>query len=253
MAAAQNRPPRALADHKKIGKKFVPPLIAELGRFSEIRWVNDLVPEFVWLALLCDRHGLQTGTDLARRLALAATDARRAKRREWFALASAYAELEASERDTVVAKLEADGAAQQIREALSPLTAFYPECLLSFLSVDRPRSGDDSLEDFKDVLVSIFDKWDTPGTFAQATAVYIAFVSDMLKVFKGLALANFPAIEDFPSTEESQRVASSVRSTVLTLYEHFKTHQSTAWISYFWKRGLELDDCKFEEEEEAEG
>ena len=107
------------------------------------------------------------------------------------------------------------------------------------------------MEDFKDVLVSIFDKWDTPGTFAQATAVYIAFVSDMMKVFKGLALANFPAIEDFPSTEESQRVASSVRSAVLISYEHFKADQSTAWISYFWKRGLELDDCKLEEEEEA--
>ena len=248
MVAARKKSPRALSDHRKVGKKYIPPLTAELGPLTEIRWVNDLVPEFVWLALLSDRCGLKIGTDLARRLALAANAARGAKRKAWFALTSAYAELDPSERDAVVAKLEADGAAQQIREALTPQLTLYPESPLRFLFADLPQSESDSLEDFKTVLESIFDKGDIAGTFAQATAVYIAFISDMLKVFKGLELANFPAIEDFPSTEESQRVASSVRSTVLIFYSQFKTDHSTAWISYFWKRGLDLDDCKLDEE-----
>ena len=248
MDATQKKPPRVLADHRKVGNKFIPPLIADLGPLNEIRWLNDLVPEFVWLALLSDRYGLKTGTDLARRFALAATVARGEKRRKWFALASAYAELDAAERDAVMDELEADGAAQQIRDALSPLLTFYPECPLRFLFVDHSRSRDDSLEDFKNVLASIFDKWDIPGTFAQATAVYIAFVTDMLKVFKDLA--NFPAIEDFPSTEESQRVASFARSAVLIFYGQFKTDRSAAWISYFWNRGLDLDHCKLDEVEE---
>ena len=246
MVAARTKTPKVLADHKKVGKTFIPPLVAELGPLGEIRWVNDLVPELVWLALLNDRYGLKTGSDLARRLALAGVAACGARSKRWFALASTYATLDTSEQKSVVAKLEEDGAAQQIREALSPLLTFYPECPLSFLFAAPPRSGDASLEKFKDVLVSIFDKGDTPGTFGQATAVYIAFVSDILKVFNGLALANFPAIEEFPSTEESQRVASSVRATVLILYEQFKVDQSAVWISYFWKRGLKLDDCKFE-------
>ena len=246
MVTAKKKAPRALADHRRVGKKFIPPFIAELGPLREIRWVSDLVPELLWLALLSDRHGLKTGTDLARRLALAAIDARGAKPKAWFALTSTYAELDTSEQQAVVAKLEEDGAAQQIREALWPLLTFYPECPLSFLFTELPQSGDDSLEKFTDVLVSIFDRWDTPGTFAQATAVYIAFVSDMLKVFKGLALANFHAIEEFPNTKESQRVATSVRSVMSILYENFKVNQSADWISYFWKRGLDLDDCTFE-------
>ena len=244
MVAAKKKAPRVLADHKKVGKKFIPPFIAELGPLSEVRWVNDLVPELIWLALLNERHGLKTGVDLARRLALAAIDTRGTKPKSWFALASAFAKLDASEQKAVVAKLEEDGAAEQIREALSPLLTFYPECPLNFLSADVPNSGDTSLETFKDVLMAFFDKQDTPATFGQATAVYIAFVSDMLKVFKGLALANFPAIEKFPNTEESRRIASAVRSTVMMFYENFKTEHSAAWISYFWKRGLDLDDCK---------
>ena len=248
MVASKIKTPNVLADHKKVGKKLIPPLIAQLGPLSEVRWVNDLVPELVWLALLSDRHGLKTGVDLARRLVLAAIAARGAKPALWFALASAYGELDASEQEVVVGNLEEDGAAQQIREAVAPLLMFYPECPLSFLSADLPRYRDTSLEKFKDVLVAIFDRRDTPATFAQATAVYIAFVSNMLKVVKGLTLANFPAIEGFPNSEESQRVASAVRSTVLIFYGDSRTRESTAWTSYFWKRGLELDTCKFETE-----
>jgi len=102
------------------------------------------------------------------------------------------------------------------------------------------------LEKFKDVLVTIFDRWDTPSTFEQATAVYIAFCSGMLKVSKDLALANFSAIEEFPNTEESHHVASGARATVSMFYEQFKTDDSAVWVSYFWRRGLELDDCMFE-------
>ena len=32
-----------LADHKKVGKKFIPPFVAKLGPLDEVRWVNDLV------------------------------------------------------------------------------------------------------------------------------------------------------------------------------------------------------------------
>ena len=248
MVAAKKKAPKVLADHTKVGKKFIPPFVAILGPLGEVRWVNDLVPELVWLALLSNKHGLKAGADLARQLALATIDARGAKPKKWFAVASAYAELDASEQKAVLAKLEEDGALEQIREALSPLLALYPQCPLSFLFTDIPQSEDSSLEEFKQVLASIFDRWDTPGTFVQAMAVYIAFVTDMLKVAEGLALANFPAIEEFPKTEESQRVASSARSVVSTFYGNSKDDQSAAWISYFWKRGLELDECEFETE-----
>ena len=246
MTAKPEARPRVLADHKKVGKKFVPPFLADLGPFNEIRWANDLVPELVWIALLCTTHGLKTGTDLARRMALASIGARGAKDKVWFAVTSTYTVLDPAEQEAVVAALEHDGVVQQIREALSPLFVLYPECPLRFLVVDGFQAPNDSLETFKGVLASLFDKSETPATFTQATAVYIAFVSDMLRVFKGLALANFPAIEDFPSTEESQRVASSVRSAVLLLYERSKVDQSSAWISYFWRRGLELDGCKLD-------
>jgi hypothetical protein len=107
-----------------------------------------------------------------------------------------------------------------------------------------PESND--LPRFKTQLAAIFDRWETRGTRVQANAIYIAFVTDMLKVFKGLALANFPAIEEFPVTEESKRVAASVRATVSTFYGQFRDERSAEWISYFWRRGLDLEPCSLE-------
>ena len=237
--------PRVLADHKKVGKTFIPPLVAELGPMSEVRWVTDLVPELVWLALLSKAYGLRAGAELARRLAFAAINTRGESPKEWFALASAYARLDTSEQQAVVIKLEQDRVAQEIREALSPLM-FYPECPLGFLFADSRKPTNVSLKHFKRVLASIFDKNESPGTFTQATAVHIAFLSDMLRVFKGLALANFSAIEDFPDTGESQRVANSIRLAALVLYQTFAPESSRNWISYFWNRGLELEKCRFD-------
>ena len=56
MTAGKKKTPKVLADHKKVGKKFIPPFGAKLGPLDEVRWVNDLVPELVWLPLLrCSR------------------------------------------------------------------------------------------------------------------------------------------------------------------------------------------------------
>ena len=41
----------------------------------------------------------------------------------------------------------------------------------------------------------MFDRWGVVGTFAQASAIYIAFCTDMLKVMKGLAAAGQAVVE----------------------------------------------------------
>jgi hypothetical protein len=232
-----------LGDHKKIGKKFVPPFIATLGPLQEVRWVNDLVPELIWIALLHEKHGLQAGADLARQLALAAVGARETKPKKWFAAASAFAGLDAAERGAILATLHASNALAAIRDAVRPLAALYTDVPLRFLFDGELPTDDAMLPPFKGVLESMFDRWNSPATFVQATAVYIAFTTDMLKVMKGLALSNFPAIEQFPNTEESKRVAGAIRSTVSMFEGQFKDAASAAWISYFWSRGLELEPC----------
>ena len=61
-----------LSDHKKVGKKFIPPIIDKLGStFQETSWVKFSIPELVWIALLNYRCGYKDGADLSLSLAKA--------------------------------------------------------------------------------------------------------------------------------------------------------------------------------------
>ena len=98
---------------------------------------------------------------------------------------------------------------------------------------------------FKTLLATLFDKVDKPAMFMQANGVYIAFMTGKLRVAKGLSLANFPAIEKYPDTEESRRVASGVRA-VISMAIGMADKLPNDWPTYFWNRGLELEPCELE-------
>jgi hypothetical protein len=55
-------------------------------------------------------------------------------------------------------------------------------------------------------------------------------------------LANFPEIERYPNTEESKKIAVSIRMNAGILL-HSDEKLSTEWCDYFWNRGLEISKC----------
>lgn len=90
------------------------------------------------------------------------------------------------------------------------------------------------------------------ATLAQANAIYIAFVTDILKVVRGVsALEDFPDIADFPNTEKSKRVAASLYPMINGFMGNFLTENGyihyTPWSRYFWNRGLQLERCTMKE------
>jgi len=237
---------KVLADHKQIGKKYIPPM-AQLG-FSEILWTDKLVPELLWLGLLNDAHGLQAGADLAISLAKAATKTWKNGHKKLFASTSSFSALDDGQRTLIAADLKSSDKLNPIRSAIKPLAALYPKCPLGFLFDDVPEFGEGThiMDSFKASLDRMFYRWEKPATMAQANAVYIAFVTDILKVRKGLSLANFLAIEKFPDTEESKRVASGVRCAVSMFFSPPHYDDSSSWPAYFWDRGFKIEPCILE-------
>lgn len=255
---------RILSDHQRVGKKFIPPM-QQLGPWKDANWVGSILPEFLWLGLLNAHHGKRDGAALALSLARAATDVtgpnpsgsipqgpmpKFAKPPvRWFATTDSYTSLNEEQQSEVVRYLEASGQLEDIAEALNPLIAFYPDCPLRFLYKGIiPVENKDRLEWFKTVLAELFDKYDTPATFVLANAIYIAFVTNKLKVMKGSMLSKFPAVEDFPRTEESRHVAASIRASVNVLWGNEKPSD---WPGYFWNRGLAIETCDYERIYEA--
>jgi hypothetical protein len=53
---------KILKDHKRIGKRFVPPLM-QLG-IEEVNYINELLPEIIWMGLVFDRIDYRAGINL---------------------------------------------------------------------------------------------------------------------------------------------------------------------------------------------
>lgn len=205
--------------------------------------MDDRVPELIWIALLMQVFGAQEGTAVAVSIAKAAAKCDQSTKRA-FAATSDYAELSDEQKRCVQSALNTEGTLGRARQGLAALINQYTGFPLAFLGVPDGSNEDSSgstLYDLREAIQNISSRQGDAGIFAQATVVYIFFINGMLKVPPGSGLANFTAIEEYPRTEESRRVASSIRSAVTGLLT-WEVHPD--WRNAFWNHGRSLGSCE---------
>ena len=244
---ATNSPkPKILADHRQVGKRFIPPML-DVGVFEAAKWREMILPEVLWIGLLNNANGFRLGGELSLDVARAAVNSfTDQKPQVLFAGASSFSTLDQTQQSRMVDELESKSKILPLRNSLATLAFYYPTFPLRFLFRDQELHEDSNhvnLASLKILLESLFNRWETPATMVQANVVYIAFVTGKLHVKKGLALENFPAIQDFPRTQESKRIAGSVRAFVSAYFGHLGGQRVSAWPKTFWNRGLEIEKC----------
>lgn len=239
-----------LQDHKKTGKTFQPPFTHKLGPLHEISWVKTMIPELFWIAIIQDYYGHQKGVEIITALSRAVckcTEVSSEKKRV-FASISSFGRLAPEEGCCVREELAASGRLFEIQNALTDLIAFYPRCALCFLYSKIPTLDDCSgrkLTLLKTSLEKIYDKVSKEAMMVQATAMWLAFDSGVLKVSADTSLAEFPEIEKYPHTELSRRVAAGIRASLFMFFIEPHYPETSDWPAYFWNRGLEIDPCHF--------
>ena len=231
-----------LQGYHQEGKRFIPPLL-RLTPMTETSWLGDRVPELIWIALLIHLFGLKEGTAIALSVAKAAAKCDPTGKRA-FAAASDYVELSDEHRHCIRSTLSEEGILHKAGQGLATLTHNYTNFPLAFLS--NPGNGQDdspgsTLADLRETIANISDRRSQAGIYAQAAVVYIFFVNGKLKAHSKTGLANFPAIERYPMTDESLRVAAAVRSTVGFLLSHDILPN---WRNSFWNQGRSLGSCE---------
>lgn len=242
--AAEARRP-VLADHVRIGRRLVPPFL-RFAPVGEVKWLDQILPEILWLGLLNARHGEVRGAELGLAVAKAAEKIAKPPPNTWFGLSTAYSALGVEGAAELRAKMQSVGLLEDLLAALGPLLCRYPDCPLGVLEpADASGVGDASadLAHIKEAIRALIDRRNRAATFAQTNAIYIAFVTDRLVVSSASALADFPAVEAYPSTELSRRVAAAIRATLNMMVGASTTNAGSNWPSRFWTRGLQLESC----------
>jgi hypothetical protein len=237
-----------LSDHKRDRKKLIAPFNYMLGGMQDISYIDAIMPEIVWLALLHEKFGLGEGAELARVLSKAAMESVVSEKKVFFGHISAYAGLSEDERKAVLVKLEGAGALERLRRVLHPLPTFYPECPMVFLFPDGVPDLPDrerELAELRRVLREMYDRTSPTAVFALATFTYLGFLGDALKVDMSVSLAKFPEIQKYPNTELSKRIASGLRVFAYAYFGMAAKEVPSTWPTHFWNIGLKLEKCDF--------
>lgn len=233
---------KVLADHKRVGKKFIPPLLQLSGEFRDAPWLDRPLPELIWIGLLHDRLGFERGSDCAS--ALARTAQTVAGGKLIYASVTALETLDPLRWRRAVRLLDELELTGTLRDALEDLVVLYPECALRSLWVNSPDStGNGHLERFKAFLEPLFYRHDRPATLIAGTAMRLAIESGRLHVAPHISLPNWKALRGYPDSEESKRVGASCRSAMGMLFNGPNDDNAPVWPTYFWNRGLELEPC----------
>jgi hypothetical protein len=238
--------PPVLEGYKKTGSTFVPPMIHQLGKLDYISWSTQIMPELIWWDVLIDRVSNRFAAKVAEEIGKCLKDT--VDRRYWWAFISDYAQLGKNDMNGLKDHLSRANILVQLTESLIDFLDLYPECPISRFLDHRPTGIVDVsyLQHFEERMKVLEDKRSRNGVFVQAQAVYMGFVQAKLFVKRGLALADFPEVERYPSTERSQQVGASICATVNGLAgTSLPEYSKDAWVQYFWRRSLDLRPLDF--------
>lgn len=237
---------KVLGDYRKVGAKFVPPLLDMPVQLDYISWANQTMPELIWWDVFADKVSHRFAARVAE--GIAEYFKGRDNRDCWWAFASDYRQLTDDDADKLRKHLFAKGVLPQVTESLADFLDLYPECPLSRLSDRKPLGIVDIgyLARFEDRMKELEDKRSRNGVLIQAQALYLGFMLGKLHVKQGLALADFPEVQNYPNSEKSLSVGAAVCSAVnMVAGNMLPKYPEDTWVQYFWERSLDLRPLDF--------
>ena len=242
----RNKSRRVLGDYKKIGTTFIPPMVHQVGPWDYISWASQTMPELVWWDVIIDRLSHRFAAHVAEEIAKYVKTKGNGHR--WWAFISDYARLDPENVDGLKEHMRQANVLSDLRESLLDFLNLYPECPISLFLDQAPAGVVDTsyLDRFENRMRDLEDKRSRRGVLVQAQAVYMGFILGKLHVREGLALADFPEVEHYPTTERSRDVGASICATVNMLAgTELPKYPEDDWVQYFWRRSLELRPLDF--------
>jgi hypothetical protein len=237
---------RVLLDHKQRGQVFVPPFTHMLGPMGEVSWIKTMLPELLWIALIHNSYGDRRAVEIITTFSRSARSINSEFAHKWFAATTDYTSLSEFDFEQLRLALGQQKILDAILVPLRPLINWYPECPLAPLFPDLPRRSlrKNSLAPLKEVVASLYSRSERGPMMVQATAIWLAFDADILKVTSDLSLARFPEIEHYPDTEISQKIGGSIRGGLNIFFGTGTDYPGATWPDYFWNRGLVIEPCE---------
>jgi len=136
---------------------------------------------------------------------------------------------------------------------LSPLFHLFPNSPLEFLAANVGSTDEaNATDEISQILHQAYDRYSRDAVLAMATAIAIGLRQEKIVIASKIAeklFEDFIAIEDYPSTEDSRRAASSIRAMApmfLMNENDVAGDRDDGWLDYFWDQVSDFGDCMLE-------
>ena len=238
----RNRKKKILDGHKRVGKRYIPPLM-QLNQVASTSYVNDMLPELIWIGLLNDKVGYIRAARILEKIFLFTEEIKDPKQNGNFALISTFNLLNDEQKNSLREKLNDEGILELLQNCIAPLTLLYENCPLSFFGPPTCLFASEELVfTIKDCVGRAIDKYDTPGIVLNGTMLLYQLVTKKIKFSSEIDLPDFDAVIDEPDSEEAKKAAGFMRANALGVFGELKIEPS--WARNFWNRGIELSPCE---------
>jgi hypothetical protein len=253
MADGSKKKP-VLQGHKRKGSRYIPPMLQLPGEgITEISYVDQILPQGLWMGLINEQLGYRNGIELNAAICQNACELRSTEQHVNFSLVSNFGLLTDEQKTALMEDLDRCGTLESYRTHLAPLIHCYDDFPLGFLG--EPDDGPDRSELISTLKTSVqnhFDRYESPAMVLQANIVYVRGMNGGLFLPETMDAPDLNAIIEDPESEGGKRAGGFVRTSVMMEFMPVEGVSLDAWASSFWNTNYELDDCDFSWEENAD-
>lgn len=233
-----------LEGHKRVGKSFIPPM-KQIPMMTDISYVNDMLPELVWIGLINDRVGYFRGARIIEKVFLVVDKIKKEGQEGNYALISSFNKLTSEQKLDIVASLRNDDVLEIIQNAIAPLVLLYDECPLSFMGPPtNTYSEEDLVSIIKQCVKKTIDRYETPAVVLYGAMLLSRLVTKTIEFSSNMDLPDFDSVINSPDSDEAKRAAGFMRANGLGEFGILKL--SNSWAKHFWDRNYELSPCEFQ-------
>lgn len=230
-----------LEGYKQEGKRFIPPL-KQLPNLREQSYVNDMLPQLAWLALIHDRAGYRAGAQVLEAVVDETKSLPTGESSLNYATQAAYAETPADVKSAIVRNWEQRGLLTMVRDAIAPLILLYDECPLAFAGPPEDALPQEVLlRRISETVGRHLDRNETPGTILHGTLLLTRLMAGTVKFSQQIEVPDFNAVIDDPRSDEARRAASFMRASAGAEWGFMAIPNN--WARHFWNRNAELSPC----------
>lgn len=235
-------PKKVLAGYVKSKKRLISPLNA-LGIVKTYSFVDDLLPELLWLGLIHDYGGYLAGRDVLECVTTLELSWPKPDQPRNFALQSSYAALGDEQKDGLLNAWRGRAVLRLVQDAVAPLTLLYDDFALRFVGPPSVRISDiDLVNRLERVVSQVSDRNSTPGVMLHGALFLNNLLADRIRLSKDISLPDFEAVIHAPDSEEGRRAASFLRATAMAQTGFMEMDGD--WAEKFWARSYALIPCR---------